>query len=65
VCDRRWGIWEVERQLLLLKYAEGWSYRQIAEQLGVQEDTVEYRLLKARKKLRRELSALKVEGAES
>lgn len=56
---------EVERQLLLLKYAEGWSYRQIAEQLGVQEDTVEYRLLKARKKLRRELSALKVEGAES
>ncbi|HAP06545.1 MAG TPA: RNA polymerase subunit sigma-24 [Planctomycetaceae bacterium] len=52
---------EVERQLLLLKYAEGWSYRQIAERLGVQEDTVEYRLLKARRNLRRQLSALNVE----
>lgn len=56
---------ELERQLLLLKYAEGWSYRQIAERLGVQEDTVEYRLMKARRTLRRQLSALNVEGLET
>lgn len=56
---------ELDRQLLLLKYAEGWSYRQIAERLGVQEDTVEYRLLKARRTLRRQLSALNVEGVET
>ena len=58
-------VGELERQLLLLKYAEGWSYRQIAERLGVQEETVEYRLMKARRTLRRQLSALNVEGLET
>ena len=38
---------EVERQLLLLKYAEGWSYRQIAERLGVQEVVAVDRLRRA------------------
>ena len=47
---------ELDRQILLLKYSEGWTYRQLAERLGVKEDTVEYRLTKARKKLRRLLT---------
>ena len=48
---------EVDRQILMLKYSEGWSYRQLAEQLGVKEDTIEYRLAKARKQMRRLLAA--------
>jgi RNA polymerase sigma-70 factor (ECF subfamily) len=48
---------DVDRQILLLKYTEGWSYRQLADHLGVREDTVEYRLLKARKNLRKQLAA--------
>jgi RNA polymerase sigma-70 factor (ECF subfamily) len=40
------------REVLLLKYHEGWSYRQLAEHLGVKEKTVEYRLMKARRSLR-------------
>ncbi len=46
---------ELDRQILLLKYTENWSYRQLAEHLGVREDTVEYRLLKARKNLKQQL----------
>ena len=41
-----------EHEILTLKYTESWSYRQLAERLGVKEKTVEYRLLKARKRLR-------------
>lgn len=48
---------ELDRQILMLKYSEGWSYRQLAEHLGVKEDTVEYRLVKARKNLRRLLAS--------
>ena len=44
---------EIDRQVLMLKYTEGWSYRELADHLGVREDTIEYRLLKARKNLRR------------
>ncbi len=44
---------ELDRQLLMLKYSENWSYRQLSEHLGIKEDTVEYRLLKARKNLKR------------
>ena len=47
---------ELDRQILMLKYSEGWTYRQLADQMGVKEDTVEYRLAKARKNLRRLLS---------
>lgn len=49
---------EIDRQILLLKYSEGWSYRQLADHLGVQEETIEYRLLRARKNLRRLLRRL-------
>ncbi len=45
----------------MLKYTEGWSYRQLAENLGTKEKTVEYRLLKAREELRDRLSNLQDE----
>ena len=53
---------ELDRQILFLKYAEGWSYRQLSEHLGVREDTVEYRLTKARKNLRQLLSQSMAQG---
>ena len=41
-----------DRQLLLLKYTEGWGYEQLASHLGVSVKTIEYRLVKARRALR-------------
>jgi RNA polymerase sigma-70 factor (ECF subfamily) len=41
-----------DRQLLLLKYTEGWGYQELADHLGISIKTVEYRLLKARRALR-------------
>ncbi len=41
-----------DRQILMLKYAENWGYRDIAKCLGITEKTVEYRLLRARQTLR-------------
>jgi RNA polymerase sigma-70 factor (ECF subfamily) len=45
-----------DRQILLLKYTEGWGYQELADHLGISIKTVEYRLLKARKSLRAKLS---------
>lgn len=45
-----------DRQILLLKYSEGWSYRQLADHLGISVKTVEYRLLRARQALREQLA---------
>jgi len=53
---------EIDRQILMLKYTEGWSYRDLAKHLGVEEDTVEYRLFRAKKTLRRLLARFSVEG---
>ena len=47
---------ELDRQILMLKYSENWTYRDLAEHLGVREDTIEYRLTKARTRLRKLLS---------
>lgn len=41
-----------DREILMLKYAHGWTYNQLAEHLGVNFNTVEYRLLRAKKRLR-------------
>jgi RNA polymerase sigma-70 factor (ECF subfamily) len=41
-----------DAEILLLKYTEGWSYRELAEHLGVGESAVEARLHRARQKLR-------------
>lgn len=42
-----------DREILLLKYTQGWTYEQLARRLGVKSKTIEYRLLRARNKLRR------------
>lgn len=47
-----------EREILTLKYSENWSYNKMAEHLGVPVRTIEYRLLTARKNLRRILTRL-------
>lgn len=53
-----------DAEILLLKYGERWSYRQIALQLGISEKAVDCRLLRARERLRRELAALGIEGED-
>ncbi len=47
-----------DREILLLKYTEDWSYRQIAEQLGTSTSAVEARLHRAREKMRQALARL-------
>jgi RNA polymerase sigma-70 factor (ECF subfamily) len=44
-----------DAQFLLLKYTENCSYAQIAEHLGITVSSVEARLHRARRRLRREL----------
>jgi len=56
---------DLDREILMLKYTENWNYKDLAEHLGVTLHTVEYRLLRARKRLRRELAKLDVVGAQS
>jgi RNA polymerase sigma factor (sigma-70 family) len=41
-----------DREILLLKYSEDWSYRELAGHLGVSESAVEARLHRARQRLR-------------
>lgn len=45
-----------DKQILLLKYTQGWGYQELSEHLGISIKTVEYRLLKARKSLRAALN---------
>lgn len=46
-----------DREILILKYVEGLSYDQLAEQLQIPKGTVMSRLFHARKKLQTKLSA--------
>lgn len=41
-----------QREILMLKFSENWSYQQLAQHLGVSVRSVEHRLLKARTQLR-------------
>jgi RNA polymerase sigma-70 factor (ECF subfamily) len=50
-----------DAEILLLKYGERWSYRQIAEHLGISEKAVDARLLRARARLRQELIDLGID----
>jgi RNA polymerase sigma-70 factor (ECF subfamily) len=52
VADKLKSLTPQDRQILMLKYTEGWGYQELAEHLGISIKTVEYRLLKARKSLR-------------
>ena len=47
-----------DAEILLLKYTEKWSYRQLAEHLGLSTSAVEARLHRARQKMRRQLAVL-------
>jgi RNA polymerase sigma-70 factor (ECF subfamily) len=47
-----------DRQILMLKYTENWCYRQLADHLGVGTGAVEYRLIRAKKRLRSQLRRL-------
>lgn len=49
---------EESREILMLKYTENWSYRQLAEHLGTTEKAVERRLARARQKMRTSLQSL-------
>ena len=53
-----------DAEVLLLKYGERWSYRQIAEHLGITEKAVDCRLLRARERLRQRLAAVGIKGEE-
>jgi RNA polymerase sigma factor (sigma-70 family) len=54
-----------DAELLLLKYTEDWSYRNLAEHLGISESAVETRLHRARQRLRAELAALDLTPADA
>ena len=41
-----------QREVLMLKFSENWSYQQLADHLGISVRAVEHRLFKARKQLR-------------
>jgi RNA polymerase sigma factor (sigma-70 family) len=51
-----------DAEILLLKYTEDWSYRELAAHLGIGESAVESRLHRARCRLRCELTNLDVRG---
>jgi RNA polymerase sigma-70 factor (ECF subfamily) len=52
-----------DAELLLLKYTEDWSYRDLAERLGVSTSAIEARLHRARGRLREALARLAPELA--
>ncbi|MBN1854298.1 MAG: sigma-70 family RNA polymerase sigma factor [Pirellulales bacterium] len=47
-----------DAEILLLKYTEDWTYRQVAEHLGITTSAVEARLHRARRRMRSILAAL-------
>lgn len=53
-----------DREILLLKYTENWTYRQLAGHLGISSSAVEARLHRARQRLRRELARVEVVDRE-
>jgi RNA polymerase sigma-70 factor, ECF subfamily len=57
------GLPPRDADLLVLKYSEGWSARELAERLGVKTAAIEARLHRARARLRAELTALVTEIA--
>ena len=54
-----------DAEILMLKYSEDWSYRELAENLGISNSAVQARLHRARERLRNELAALEVVEAEA
>jgi RNA polymerase sigma-70 factor (ECF subfamily) len=55
VREALWRLPRRDREILLLKYTEDWSYRELAAKLGISESAVEARLHRARRRLRETL----------
>ena len=55
---------EDERQIFVLKYVENWSYGRLAEQFAISERAVEYRLVRAKERLRTALRSQRTGGEE-
>jgi RNA polymerase sigma factor (sigma-70 family) len=51
-------------EVLMLKYGERWSYRQISSRLGISEKAVDCRLMRARERLRSRLRELGLEESD-
>ena len=49
-----------DAEILLLKYVENWSYRELADHLGLSSNAVESRLHRARARMRAELEEARV-----
>jgi RNA polymerase sigma-70 factor (ECF subfamily) len=49
-----------DAEILLLKYTENWSYRELADHMGISLAALQARLHRARQRLRDELAALQV-----
>jgi RNA polymerase sigma-70 factor (ECF subfamily) len=47
-----------DAEILMLKYTQDWSYKQIAEHLGLSQSAVEARLHRARGRLRQQLQQM-------
>jgi RNA polymerase sigma-70 factor (ECF subfamily) len=60
VCEALARLAARDAEILLLKYTEGFSYRDLAARLGVGEAAIEARLHRARAKLRDALAAARV-----
>lgn len=54
-----------DAEILLLKYTEDWSYRELADHIGITQSALQARLHRARQRLREELAALQVIETES
>jgi RNA polymerase sigma factor (sigma-70 family) len=52
-----------DAEILLLKYTEGWSYRELAAHLGISTSAVETRLHRARARLRNQLAESQITEA--
>ena len=52
-----------DREILMLKHTEGWTYQQIADRLGISVDKIIYRNTRACQRLRKRLAALENEWA--
>ncbi|MFO0956896.1 MAG: sigma-70 family RNA polymerase sigma factor [Isosphaeraceae bacterium] len=59
------GLPSRDAEVLMLKYTEGWSYRRLADHLGISEAAVEARLHRARRKLRDDLTRLGAAGEDA
>lgn len=53
-----------DREILMLKHSEQWTYRQIADYLGLTMDTVVHRLARARNRLRKQLVQFDIDGEQ-